>query len=238
MHTRRQAPAKIRTGKSTGIWLALAVALGLHALIMFVPVTRQTAPAEHIGTQIELRLTTAASPPSVTDPVVSVPVPEPEPEPQKPEPTPIKKIVETQPSIKPPTLTPISPLRELDHNLERMSEKQRTRLTNSILSSQFITEESATDQLFGKQIRQYASEPRREFHYPDRENMIAMLDQPMSELPFAYTPGLIHFAYDPGFKGELQRFWDVITPEFGWITDNGTEFKCVWILVIGACGWK
>jgi hypothetical protein len=68
--------------------------------------------------------------------------------------------------------------------------------------------------------------------------MIAMLDQPMQKVPFAYTPGLVKFAYAPGVKGDLQRFWDVITPEFGWRTKNGTEFRCVWVLIIGGCGWK
>ena len=65
-----------------------------------------------------------------------------------------------------------------------------------------------------------------------------MLDQPMPDLPFAYTRGLVKFAYDPGLKGDLQRFWDVITPEFGWRTKNGTEFRCIWVLIIGGCGWK
>jgi len=65
-----------------------------------------------------------------------------------------------------------------------------------------------------------------------------MLEQPLPDMPFAYTPGLVNFDYDPGVKGDLQRFWDVITPEFGWRTNNGTEFKCVWVLVIAACGWK
>jgi hypothetical protein len=79
---------------------------------------------------------------------------------------------------------------------------------------------------------------KKEFHYPVRQNMMTMLDQPVPDLPFAYTPDLIYFAYDPGVKGDLQRMWDAITPEFGWRTDNGTEFKCKWILIIAACGWK
>jgi len=68
--------------------------------------------------------------------------------------------------------------------------------------------------------------------------MIDMLDQPMPDVPFAYTPGLIYFAYDPGLKGDIQRFWDVITPEFGWRTKYGTEVRCKLILVIVGCGWK
>lgn len=235
MHTRKQAPTSNRTGKQTSIWLALTVAIGFHTLILLVPFSKHTTPAKHSGVQIELQLT-SFTPPEPTppapelEPEVLAPIPEPEPEPGK--------LADTQPDTPPPALIPAPPIRELEHNMENMSEQQTTRLTNSILIRQFVTEESATDRLFGKSPMQDSSEPRREFHYPERDNLIAMLDQPMPEVPFAYTPGLIRFAYDPGFKGELQRFWDVITPEFGWITDNGTEFKCVWVLVIGGCGWK
>jgi hypothetical protein len=119
-----------------------------------------------------------------------------------------------------------------------MNTAERTRLTHTILSSQFITEESAADQLFGPAIARYAIETRKDFHYPGKANLVTMLDQPMQELPFEYTPGLIHFAYAPGVKGDLQRFWDVITPEFGMITDHGTEIRCIWALIIAACGWK
>jgi len=236
MPSHRQPTAQIRTGKKTSIWLALAVASAFHALILLVPVSRQTTPAEHSGVHIELQLTSFTPPETATpapelEPEILLPFPEPEPES-------VKEVAETKPVTEQPTLIPAPPARELKHDLEDLSEQQRAHLTNNILSRQFITEESATDRLFGKQPRQNSLESRREFHYPERENLIAMLDQPMPEVPFAYTPGLIHFAYDPGFKGELQRFWDVITPEFGWITDNGTEFKCVWVLVIGGCGWK
>jgi hypothetical protein len=65
-----------------------------------------------------------------------------------------------------------------------------------------------------------------------------MLDQPLPDVPFAYTPDLVYFAYEPGVKGDLQRFWDIITPEFGWRTKYGTEVKCGLLLVIIACGWK
>ena len=65
-----------------------------------------------------------------------------------------------------------------------------------------------------------------------------MLDQPLPDLPFAYTHGLVNFAYEPGVKGDLQRFWDVITPEFGWRTKYGTEVKCILILVVAGCAWK
>ena len=36
---------------------------------------------------------------------------------------------------------------------------------------------------------------------------------------------------------DLQRFWDKLTPEFGWRTKNRTKVQCRWVLVIVACGW-
>ena len=238
MQNRRQTKVQIRTGKKTGIWLALAVALALHAVILLLPITSQKSPTENDRAQIELQLTTFTPPlpasqvpaqPPETIPPVSLPDPSPEP--------PIA-IVEAQAEVESPVLKASPQARELEHDPENMSEQAKSRLTNSILTRQFISEESAADKLFGKPLVQSSSEPQKEFHYPVRQNMISMLDQPMPEVPFAYTPGLVYFAYDPGVKGDLQRFWDVITPEFGWRTKNGTEFKCIWVLIIGGCGWK
>lgn len=124
------------------------------------------------------------------------------------------------------------------HDLEHMDAVERSRLTSTILSRQFITEKSVADRIFGLPLEQRDPDEGRGFHFPHRQDMVSMLDQPLPNIPFEYSPGLIHFAYDPGLKGELQRFWDVITPEFGWTTKHGTEVKCIWVLVIGGCGWK
>jgi len=182
MPPHRQTPVRIRTGQKTSIWLALIVALCLHGMIIFLPVSRQITTTEHTGTRVELQLT--AFVPSLPEIAPEVLIPNPEIEPE-PEPVPAKKMVEAQPDIVPPALAPIPPQRELEHDLENMSEQHITRLTNTILSSQFISEESEADRLFGKSIGQNNPELRREFHYPVQQNMIAMLDQPMSELPFA-----------------------------------------------------
>ena len=126
----------------------------------------------------------------------------------------------------------------LQPDLETMNNIERRQLTNTILTRQFFTEESAVDQLFGKPLPQHNTEIQKEFHYTLRQNMISRLDQPLPEVPFAYVSDLVYFAYEPGVKGDLQRFWDVITPEFGWRTKYGTEVKCVLVLVIIGCGWK
>jgi type IV secretory pathway VirB10-like protein len=240
MQNSGQISVQARTGKRTGIWLALVVALAMHAMFLLLPVRDQKPAANETRVQIELQLTTLKPPPSApqtqtqrpaTPPPLPVPKHEPPIEPQE-------SLVETQAEATPPLPATVPQARKLERDPEKMNEQARARLTSSILTRQFISEEPAADKLFGRLIEQNSSELQKEFHYPLRQNMLAMLDQPMPELPFAYQSGLVNFAYDPGVKGDLQRFWDVITPEFGWRTKNGTEFKCVWVLIIAGCGWK
>ena len=232
-----------RKGNISRIWLALAVALGLHAIILFIPISSQTPLGHDTGAQIELQLTTFSPQPHTIQPPVQEPkIARPERRPE-PLPEPVPEPVATKPEVDPgKPEPPMSPhtlkARELKHDLDNMSGPEISRLTNAILSRQFTTEEPAIERIFGMPFEQHSSELQQEFHYPLRQDMISMLDQPMPDVPFAYTPGLIKFAYDPGVKGDLQRFWDVITPEFGWRTKNGTEFKCIWVLIIAGCGWK
>ena len=233
MQNDRQVFLQSRIGKKTGIWLSLLIALGLHAIILFLPISRQMPVPADVAAKIELHLTTYSPPPRPQPPLQSVPEPLLE---NIPEPA---ALVSNEPLATQRLQLKSTPqVRDLQHDLENMSEQQKRYLTNSILTRQFISEESAADQLFGKPIAQYNFEPVKEFHYPYRQNMMTILDPPEPDLPFEYTPGLIRFAYEPGSRGDLQRFWDVITPEFGWRTKNGTEFKCVWVLIIAACGWK
>ena len=114
--------------------------------------------------------------------------------------------------------------------------RQPSANTDVILSRQYISEEPVIDRLFGRPLE--APAPQVDFRIPQRTDMLTMLNRPMQDLPFEYTPGLVHFAYAPGVRGDLQRFWDVITPEFGWRTNNGTEVRCKLLLVVIGCGWK
>ena len=230
MQNRSQSSVQTRTGGKSGIWLALAVALGLHAIFLLLPISRQNIDSRETYSQLELQLITPAPP------ALAPPVPMQEPETVPP---PADPIPETKDSIaiKPPE--PVPPETMATHrSRETEAEPELAPQTSTILARQFITEKSVADQLFGMPLEQKGSETQKDFHYPARPNMLSMLDRPMQELPFEYTPGLVRFSYDPGVKGDLQRFWDVITPEFGWRTRNGTEFKCIWILIIGGCGWK
>ena len=250
MQTDEQTPLQKRTGENAGIWLSLAVALALHLLFLLVPIIRQIPAVPPPGATIELQLTSIDPPPvrgepePVTRPEPLPPEPQPKPEPL-PGPTAEKAlIVQDEPTAsepvasEPPPPTTSLVARKLQPDLDAMSEPEKRQLTNSILSRQYSTEESAVDQLFGKPMTQQNTESVNEFQYPSRPNMITMLDKPMPEVPFAYTPDLVYFAYDPGVKGDLQRFWDVITPEFGWRTKYGTEVRCKLLLVIIGCGWK
>ncbi len=224
----------MRTGQNSGIWKALAAALLLHALVLLLPLTRPAPPASDDGNRIELDL--VAFLPTASQAAEQIPEPPILPEPVQPPPE-MDNIVHEQVRPRPPEPPP-APAEVKHDQAVTLVRRDPVDQTDIILSRQFITEESAADRLFGKPIMPGNAIAQREFHFPVRPDMMAMLDRPMQDLPFDYTPGLVHFAYAPGFRGDLQRFWDVITPEFGWRTNNGTEFRCVWLLVIAGCGWK
>lgn len=232
--------------------LALGVAVVLHLLILLLPLQRQRSDIPGTPATVDLQLTFHDAQ-SQADLSVPVPLPEPLPLPSpepfsEPPPRAETSQVQTDDTTRPPgayaeipNMPPQEPVQSPDpinRDLKQMSSVEKSRLTGTILSRQFITQEPVADRLFGKLVTAEATQTRKEFHYPVRRNLVSMLDRPMQELPFKYTPGLVHFAYAPGVKGDLQRFWDVITPEFGWTTRYGTEVKCIWVLIVGGCGWK
>ena len=235
-----QHPARGYKKPNSSILLALALALIVHVLVLLAPLSSDVQDSGRSAARIEIQLTAFAPPKQVEEIVepepISKPVPEPPPVPEpaeEPVTMPLEKMVENMASTQP---TPL--LKPINRDIEQMNHEQKTQLTHSILSRQFISEPGAAEQVFGKPLPSLQADPIAEFHYPMRENMIAMLDKPMQDLPFEYREGLVYFAYEPGIKGDLQKFWDDITPEFGWITRYGTEVRCVWVLVIAACGWK
>ena len=243
MQSDKQMNIKTRTEKNAGIWLTFAFALGLHFILLIVPIANQMPVPENSRASIELQLTTFSSqpaPPLLPVPEPQEPLPEPIPE-LTPEPPKVVLEEQTEPvpvATEPPALTTSLVERNLPPDLVNMSEPEKRQLTNTILARQFFTEESAVDQLFGKPLMQNSTEIQQGFHYPLKQNMMTMLDQPLPDVPFAYTPDMVYFAYEPGVKGDLQRFWDVITPEFGWRTKYGTEVRCILVLVLVGCGWK
>jgi hypothetical protein len=233
---------QLRAGKNAGIWLALAAALGIHVIILLVPVSRQLPLSESSHELIELQLTTVdqqAPEEPVTieesDRVATVP------EPRKVAEEDVSPVVhqpEAVPEEDPPVLPPKAQFADSTNEPDSTEQATNSQLTNAILSRQFITEKTITEELFPDTLAKENVGFQAEYNNPERQSMIAMLNQPMPELPWAYEPGLIHFAYDPGIKGDLQRFWDVITPEIAFRTKYGTEVRCIWVLVIGGCAWK
>jgi len=245
MQSEQNEKVETRTGKKTGILLAFSLALGFHFILLFLPISSQMPVPESSRATIELQLTTFSPQPETLLP----PVPEPEEPLTEPPPLPEftaelpKEVHEEQSlpvpvTIEPPAVTTGFVARNPPPDLDNLSKPETRQLTNTILMRQFITEESAVDQLFGRPLVQNNTEIQKEFHYPLKQNMTTMLDQPLPDVPFAYTPDLVYFAYEPGVKGDLQRFWDVITPEFGWRTRYGIEVRCVLVLVLVGCGWK
>ena len=220
----------MRNRQNTGILKALAAALLLHTLVLLLPLTGPAPPVTDDADAIEVELIAYLPAPPVAEPLPET-VEEPDVPPESP-PDVADNIVQAPPE--PPRIEP-EPTPLITESIVTQDPPDQTAV---ILSRQFITETSEADRLFGRPLVIEDPAARQGFRFPVRPNMLATLDKPMQDLPFAYTPGLVRFAYDPGVRGDLQRFWDVITPEFGWRTDNGTEFRCVLLLVIVGCGWK
>jgi hypothetical protein len=70
---------------------------------------------------------------------------------------------------------------------------------------------------------------------PPGDVMLALQDR-MPDLPFG-SSGLKLAFYSNGFRGDLERFGDAITQEFGFKTRYGTQVKCVLMVVLLVCGW-
>lgn len=225
----------------------MAMALVLHGMFLLLPAAgeKQPAQARQRPIEIELGKTETQAPISVAqeaEPETNPPEPVSEPAPATP-PPPAQNPPETFTASPPPrtpepeaTVETRFPAYERDFNM--LSDMEKKLLTSTILARQYITEESAADRLFGKVLVQDSDDFQKDFHYPLRKDLVEMLNQPLPDLPFEYTSGLVYFAYDPGLKGDLQRFWDIVTPEFGWRTKYGTEVKCALILIIPGCVWK
>ena len=231
---------RFRTGEKPGIWLAIAVAITLHGVFLLLPVAQDERPVQDRQRAIEIELTKVATGAPEPQTELQAPISEPVPEaPPPPAEHPPEKLAASQPTeVREPPAVATTPYPVHERDFDKLSEVEKRVLTSTILARQYVTEESATDSLFGKPLAQDTSDVHKEFHFPLRKDLIDMLNQPLPDLPFEYTPGLVYFAYDPGWQGDLQRFWDVITPEFGWRTRYGTEVKCALVLVIVGCVWK
>lgn len=249
MQETRKNSKRIPTGKQAGIWLSIVLAIALHTLFLFLPIPVNNPESGHKETLLALQLTKRAEPSTDPTPVIAQEPPAlSKPKPPLQQETRAESDSQTVSDV-PKMLSdseqaesaPTSPQKFMPYartSFEHMNELEKQSIRSSLLLQQYIREASITEQLFGKPLKTEGSDHIAEFHLPARPDMISMLNKPVPDLPFAYQEGLVHFAYDPGVRGELQRFWDAITPEFGWRTKYGTEVRCIWVLVMGGCAWK
>lgn len=192
--------------------LALLLAVILHMLFLALPKSGPAPGVTHPQASFRLHLTTLP-----------------------------QTAPETMDEKRPPgagTAAPRAMPRTTKGSESKTAPVQTRSLARQLLSRQYLSERPVRDPLSAAGPHPQTHAPERSFHYPRRIDMLTMLDRPLPDLPFEYTSGLVRFAYDPGVRGDMQRFWDKITPEFGWTTRYGTEVRCVWVLAVMACGWK
>jgi len=80
-------------------------------------------------------------------------------------------------------------------------------------------------------------EDRPDFYLRQRTSLEMVLNQPSLQLPFEDSRIYLVDNYDNGIMGGIDRFWDNVSIPFGFTTKNNTRVQCVWVLVIGGCGW-
>jgi hypothetical protein len=192
-----------------GLWLFLALAIVVHAVFILAPRTKKmVAPvAERSSVQIQL----VSHPPLVE---VEQPL-EPKPlvewrEPESPvlDELPPVPVTESQPPV------PVVVQQPPSHNTRRL------------LSRQFDYESSLQE-----------SEDRPDFYLRQRASLEMVLNQPSLQLPFEDSRIYLVDSYADGIMGGIDRFWDDVSIPFGFTTKNNTRVQCVWVLVIGGCGW-
>lgn len=71
---------------------------------------------------------------------------------------------------------------------------------------------------------------------PPPGDVMLALQHRLPQLPFGST-GLDLAFYSNGTRGDLERFGDAITQEFGFQTRFGTRVKCVVMVVLLVCSW-
>ena len=225
-----------KQAKTYRILTAIVVAIAFHGLLFVIPFTQQSLRLQAPPSALEVHLTYSEIIPDTPEPE---PAPAPEIELEQEAPPRIQPVAEEITPMQP--APPVAEIIETPQEkvvIEDMTPQQKSRITDVILSRQFISAEPPSDNLFSVSPNNSPQTPTVDFRIPQRRSLVEIMDQPMEDLPFACQPGLVRFSYDPGVKGDLQRFWDRITPEFGGFTKSGTEVRCRWVLIVVGCGWR
>jgi len=192
-----------------GLWLFFAMAIVVHAVfILALRTKKMVAPVtERPSLQVQL----ISHPPAVE---VEPPL----------EPKPLVEWREPEP----PTLDelPPSPVTEPQPPTPVVVQQPPSRNTRRLLSRQFDYEGFAQ-----------GSEDKPDFYPRQRASLEMVLNQPSLQLPFEDSRIYLVDSYADGIMGVIDRFWDDVTVPFGFTTKNNTRVQCVWVLVIGGCGW-
>ena len=226
----RPAPlySRARLGGNGRFYVALGLALAVHAGLFVLPIQKQQARLAKAHGLLSVRLATlsAEDGPGHHFPVESETQP------------PVQSDRSVPPIPAPPSADTEALSAEPKTRPARVDAVDTERVKRSILASQFLPAEQKSPEGFSLQAPENATELRPDFYLPHRASMYEVMMPPLPELPFAHEPGFVQFSYTaPGFLGELQYFFDVITPEFEFKTKHGTRVKCALILVIAGCVW-
>ena len=206
---------KSRLAQHRSFALLFAAVTLLHLSLLLIPVVRQMAPDNAAPDIVSVRL----SPQAVEEPA---PEPLPEPEPVEPPPLippePVELAELPEPDPEPATPAPVEKPRISAHRiLSELRERQ---------SADPVTGFLAADQ-----------DEKADYYVRYRPALEDVINEPSLQLPFRDTRIYLVDSYDPGFLGDVQRFFDDVTVPFGFTTKNNTRIQCAWVLVIAGCSW-
>jgi len=200
---------KVWKYNNRGLWLFFALAIVVHAVfILALRTKKMAAPAtEHSSLQVQL----ISHPPAleVEQPLESEPLTEWR-EPESP------ALDELPPA---PVTVPQPPVPVVVQQLPSNNARR-------LLSRQFDYEDFVAE-----------PEDRPDFYLRQQISLEMALNQPSLQLPFEDSRIYLVDNYDDGIMGGIDRFWDNVSIPFGFTTKNNTRVQCVWVLVIGGCGW-
>ncbi|MEM9531011.1 MAG: hypothetical protein AAGA23_08830 [Pseudomonadota bacterium] len=201
-------------GVALWVWVALALHVGLLALLTRYPIA---PPAQPPAISVRLAPAPETVPPAIEQRPIAPPRPLPEPAPSaadQPGPGPVPQPQLTPP-ITPPRSTPTPTGADLLNRLSRYRLDGQSQLELTLPDS-------------GPELLPLG--------LADQSNMLQSLDRPTPLLPFEPGDMGVNF-YPNGVQGDVARLFDRITPEFGFVTSFGLEVKCKYVLIVVSCGW-
>jgi hypothetical protein len=190
-----------------GLWVFFALAIVVHAVFILAPRPEKMVAQVTERPSVRVQLVAQLQAVEVERPPEPVPVVER----REPEPPALDEL--------PPTPVSELPVPVVVQQLPSNNSKR-------LLSSQFDYEGFVPE-----------PEDRPDFYLRQRTSLEMVLNQPSLQLPLEDSRIYLVDNYDDGIMGGIDRFWDNVSIPFGFTTKNNTRVQCVWVLVIGGCGW-